>query len=168
MHALPACLSNRASPSPKHDRLDALKRDALTPAATAAGATHWGQQVFVLHPGVQCAAGSSMEGTMKISRRTDNHRLMDVSVKHKVRSQGGRGGILFPAGELRMFGKGGASLFPSLAAAWPGAKAAGHQHRGPERGAAHGAVAEKEIPFPAHAGRQGGGAERRADGPVPH
>lgn len=60
-------------------------RDAASPApwAAPAGATHWGQQVFYLVPGVECAAGDKIEGEIEIVRRRDNHRLMEVTMTHK-------------------------------------------------------------------------------------
>lgn len=52
----------------------------LSTAPDATGATHWGQQVFFLHPAVTCAAGDQLDGTLDMSRRSDNHRLMDVKI----------------------------------------------------------------------------------------
>lgn len=54
------------------------------PLLPCAGATHWGQQVFFMHPGIQVDEGNTIEGSLSMSRRSDNHRLMDVVVKHKV------------------------------------------------------------------------------------
>ncbi|KAL6777065.1 PRMT10 [Auxenochlorella protothecoides x Auxenochlorella symbiontica] len=56
----------------------------LTTAPDPTGATHWGQQVFFMHPGIQADEGNTIEGSLSMSRRSDNHRLMDVVVKHKV------------------------------------------------------------------------------------
>lgn len=56
----------------------------LSTAPDPTGATHWGQQVFPLLPPVACQEGSTLEGTLGLSRRASNHRLMDILIKHRV------------------------------------------------------------------------------------
>jgi protein arginine N-methyltransferase 1 len=56
----------------------------LSTAPDAAGATHWGQQVFPLVPPVRAAAGDSLVGSIALRRRADNHRLMEVELKTGV------------------------------------------------------------------------------------
>ena len=56
----------------------------LSTAPDPTGATHWGQQVFYLLPPVECGAGDKIEGEIEVVRRLDNHRLMEVTIKHKV------------------------------------------------------------------------------------
>lgn len=41
-----------------------------------------------MHPGIQADEGTTIEGSLSMSRRSDNHRLMDVVVKHKVGGAG--------------------------------------------------------------------------------
>ncbi len=49
-----------------------------------AGATHWGQQTFPLHPAIDCAPGDKLKSSIEVSRRTDNQRLLNVSVGVQV------------------------------------------------------------------------------------
>ena len=48
------------------------------------GATHWGQQTFYLHPPVDCAANDRLRCTIDLSRKKDNHRLLNVKLGVKV------------------------------------------------------------------------------------
>jgi len=48
------------------------------------GYTHWGQQCFFLHPPVDPLDGDSLEGNIKIRRRKDNQRLINVEISHKI------------------------------------------------------------------------------------
>ena len=57
----------------------------LSTAPDPTGATHWGQQSFTVWPAVDCAPGDRIECQIDISRRKDNHRLMDVQLKHQVK-----------------------------------------------------------------------------------
>lgn len=50
----------------------------LSTAPDPTGATHWGQQVFFLYPPLQVKPGDEMEVTIGISRKKENHRLMEV------------------------------------------------------------------------------------------
>jgi protein arginine N-methyltransferase 1 len=50
----------------------------LSTAPDPTGATHWGQQTFSLHPAVDCAPGDALQGSIKIVRKKENHRLMEV------------------------------------------------------------------------------------------
>ncbi len=59
----------------------------LSTAPDPTGATHWGQQSFTVWPAVQCASGDSIECHIDVSRRKDNHRLMDVQLQHQVKGQ---------------------------------------------------------------------------------
>ena len=40
--------------------------------------THWGQQVFHLYPPIQAQPGDRISGDINISRKKENHRLMQV------------------------------------------------------------------------------------------
>jgi protein arginine N-methyltransferase 1 len=62
----------------------------LTTAPDATGATHWGQQCFFLCPPVTGVSQSDvLECDFEMVRRTDNHRLMAVQLKHKLVTGGG-------------------------------------------------------------------------------
>lgn len=56
----------------------------LSTAPDPTGATHWGQQSFTVWPAVDCPSGDHIDCQINISRRRDNHRLMDVQLKHQV------------------------------------------------------------------------------------
>jgi len=60
----------------------------LSTAPDPTGATHWGQQSFMLHPPIQCNAGDKIQCEFEMHRRKDNHRLLEVRVKHRVLSAG--------------------------------------------------------------------------------
>ena len=50
----------------------------LDTAPDEAGATHWGQQAFYLHPSQAALAGDVLVGTFEMVRKSENHRLMTV------------------------------------------------------------------------------------------
>ena len=51
---------------------------SLSTAPDPTGATHWGQQTFCLHPPIDCAPGDAVEGSIRITRKKENHRLMQA------------------------------------------------------------------------------------------
>ena len=51
---------------------------SLSTAPDPTGATHWGQQTFCLHPPIDCAPGDAVEGSIRVTRKKENHRLMQV------------------------------------------------------------------------------------------
>ncbi|GAB4816191.1 hypothetical protein N2152v2_003237 [Parachlorella kessleri] len=61
----------------------------LSTAPDPTGATHWGQQSFFLHPPVEVRSGDSLACEIEVVRRRDNHRLMEVTIKHKVVGKSG-------------------------------------------------------------------------------
>jgi len=67
------------SPAPKQVTLS---------TAPHVGYTHWGQQCFLLHPPVEPLDGEVVEGGIKIVRRKDNQRLMNVEISHKIKRRG--------------------------------------------------------------------------------
>eukprot|EP00775_Hariotina_reticulata_P000191 gene191-383_t len=67
--------------SPEHPADEVVK---LPTAPDATGSTHWGQQVFLVHPPIDCAPNDSLSVKLHISRRTDNHRLLQVALDVKV------------------------------------------------------------------------------------
>jgi len=58
----------------------------------ATGFTHWGQQAFLIHPPEQVFEGDTIQGNVKIARRKDNQRLMNVQITHKPTSNDGTPG----------------------------------------------------------------------------
>lgn len=62
----------------------------LSTAPSRDETTHWGQQLFLLHPSLRAEAGDVVEGSMQITRAKHNHRLMDVTIQHAL--TGRRGG----------------------------------------------------------------------------
>ncbi|KAG0614089.1 hypothetical protein M758_6G150400 [Ceratodon purpureus] len=60
----------------------------LTTAPNLNHTTHWGQQVFLLHPPISARNGDVLVGELEITRSKHNHRLMDVTVAHTLERQG--------------------------------------------------------------------------------
>lgn len=56
----------------------------LTTAPSVHRTTHWGQQVFLIHPALDYNSGDVLEGHLDITRSKDNHRLMDVKFQHRL------------------------------------------------------------------------------------
>eukprot|EP00249_Psilotum_nudum_P001873 c14613_g1_i1 orf=303-1472(-) len=67
----------------------AINEVHLTTAPSVHNTTHWGQQVFLLHPPLDVNLGDVLEGTLDITRSKDNHRLMDVKFTHNLKKAGG-------------------------------------------------------------------------------
>lgn len=61
----------------------------LTTAPSRDETTHWGQQLFLLHPSVRTEGGDVVEGSLQISRAKHNHRLMDVTIQHALTGRRG-------------------------------------------------------------------------------
>jgi protein arginine N-methyltransferase 1 len=60
----------------------------LSTAPSVDDTTHWGQQVFLLHPAVSTRNGDVLVGELDITRSKQNHRLMDVKIAHTLERQG--------------------------------------------------------------------------------
>ncbi len=62
----------------------------LDTAPDEQGATHWGQQVFYLHPPQPASPGDVLSGTFEMVRKAENHRLLTVhmSLRHGRREGG--------------------------------------------------------------------------------
>ncbi|KAF6257552.1 protein arginine N-methyltransferase [Scenedesmus sp. NREL 46B-D3] len=56
----------------------------LPTAPDATGPTHWGQQVFMLHPSIDVASGDSLATKVKVARQKVNHRLLELDLEVKV------------------------------------------------------------------------------------
>jgi SAM-dependent methyltransferase len=83
----------------------------LTTEPDADGATHWGQQLFHVHPPLQVVAGERVALRMRLSRREDNHRLLKVQFCLQAPSSGGGGG----GASAAPGGGGGGSMPPGAA-----------------------------------------------------
>ncbi len=53
------------------------------------GATHWGQQVFVLNPAIDAAPGDSLACDVKVRRQAANHRLLELDLSVRVKGSSG-------------------------------------------------------------------------------
>lgn len=74
----------------------------LTTEPDADGATHWGQQLFHVHPPLQVVAGEAAKLSMKLSRREDNHRLLKVQfVLEPATGEGAGAASSMPPGAAR-------------------------------------------------------------------
>lgn len=60
----------------------------LTTAPSVDDTTHWGQQVFLLHPPISTRNGDILVGELEITRSKQNHRLMDVKIAHALERRG--------------------------------------------------------------------------------
>lgn len=80
-----------ANPAPSPVTLDT--------APDEQGATHWGQQVFYLHPPQPAEADDVLAGSLELVRKTENHRLLTV---HMQLRHGRRVGGELQLGPARM------------------------------------------------------------------
>ncbi|KAK9071328.1 hypothetical protein SSX86_009896 [Deinandra increscens subsp. villosa] len=62
----------------------------LTTAPSIYGGTHWGQQVFLLHPPVRVNNGDEILVNFSMSRSEENHRLMNVDLGYEVKLSSGK------------------------------------------------------------------------------
>ncbi|CAA0833669.1 Protein arginine N-methyltransferase PRMT10 [Striga hermonthica] len=62
----------------------------LTTAPDEYFGTHWGQQVFLLHPPLQVQSGDNITFDFSMSRSKENHRLMDVDLSYEVKRSSGK------------------------------------------------------------------------------
>lgn len=68
-----------------------VNRVELSTAPDPTGATHWGQLAFFANPPIQCAQGDKLICSIVITRREDNHRLMNVKLDCRLEPVPGRG-----------------------------------------------------------------------------
>ena len=61
----------------------------LSTAPDPTGATHWGQQSFVLHPPIDVEAGDAIVCDFEMKRQKENHRLLEVTLTHRVERKSG-------------------------------------------------------------------------------
>lgn len=65
----------------------------LSTAPDPTGATHWGQQIFQVHPSLPCIAGDELDCDFEMKRRKDNHRLLEINMNYRmIRASGAMGG----------------------------------------------------------------------------
>lgn len=65
----------------------AYQEVVLTTAPDATGATHWGQQCFHLFPRISAAAGDVIKGSIRLDRKKENHRLMQINMSWTVEGE---------------------------------------------------------------------------------
>jgi len=56
----------------------------LSTAPDETGATHWGQQLFQVHPTVYGGVGSEIRCAFEMRRRKDNQRLLEIDMRYAV------------------------------------------------------------------------------------
>lgn len=61
----------------------------LTTQPVEHASTHWGQQVFHVHPAHRCMPGDVFQGKMRIQRNRHNQRLLDVWMDYSQTTQQG-------------------------------------------------------------------------------
>ncbi|KAK7411220.1 hypothetical protein VNO78_02652 [Psophocarpus tetragonolobus] len=62
----------------------------LTTAPSVDYGTHWGQQVFLLHPPMHLSQGDDIKVSFLMSRSKENHRLMEVELGCEIHQHSGK------------------------------------------------------------------------------
>ncbi|RVX10942.1 Protein arginine N-methyltransferase PRMT10 [Vitis vinifera] len=62
----------------------------LTTAPSLDSSTHWGQQVFLLHPPFRTSEGDDVNVSFLMNRSKENHRLMEVDLGCEIRQSSGK------------------------------------------------------------------------------
>ncbi|TKY73205.1 arginine N-methyltransferase PRMT10 [Spatholobus suberectus] len=62
----------------------------LTTAPSVDYGTHWGQQVFLLHPPMHLSEGDDLRVSFLMSRSKENHRLMEVELGCEIHQHSGK------------------------------------------------------------------------------
>ncbi|CAJ1975447.1 unnamed protein product [Sphenostylis stenocarpa] len=62
----------------------------LTTAPSVDYGTHWGQQVFLLHPPMHLSEGDDLKVSFLMSRSKENHRLMEVELGCEIHQHSGK------------------------------------------------------------------------------
>ncbi|RZC92003.1 hypothetical protein C5167_027892 [Papaver somniferum] len=62
----------------------------LTTAPSMENGTHWGQQVFLLHPSIHVREGDELNVSFSMDRSKENHRLMEVELGCEMREASGK------------------------------------------------------------------------------
>ncbi|KAL7134736.1 hypothetical protein ABFS83_11G045600 [Erythranthe nasuta] len=71
------------------DKNPAKKEIELTTAPSEDSGTHWGQQVFLLHPSSNVQRGDKLMFQFSMSRSRENHRLMEVDLSCEIKQKSG-------------------------------------------------------------------------------
>ncbi|KAF5459121.1 hypothetical protein F2P56_023101 [Juglans regia] len=61
----------------------------LTTAPSIDNGTHWGQQVFLLHPPIRVSEGDGLNVSFLMKRSMENHRLLEVELGCEIRQCSG-------------------------------------------------------------------------------
>ncbi|GLT55024.1 hypothetical protein SLA2020_281780 [Shorea laevis] len=72
----------------------------LTTAPSINNGTHWGQQVFLLHPPIRVSEGDDLNVSFLMNRSEENHRLMEVELGCEIKQHAGK---LLPAFKKKFF-----------------------------------------------------------------
>ncbi|XP_044463006.1 protein arginine N-methyltransferase PRMT10-like [Mangifera indica] len=67
----------------------AEKEIELTTAPCIYDGTHWGQQVFLLHPPIHVSEGDNLNVSFSMNRSKANHRLMEIELGCDIRQSSG-------------------------------------------------------------------------------
>lgn len=62
----------------------------LTTEPSEDNGTHWGQQVFLIHPPTHVCSGDDLNINFSMSRSKENHRLMEVDLGCEVKQSSGK------------------------------------------------------------------------------
>ncbi|KAL6523817.1 Protein arginine N-methyltransferase prmt10 [Orobanche hederae] len=68
----------------------ALQEIELSTAPDEDFGTHWGQQVFLIHPPLRVESGDNLKFDFSMTRSKDNHRLMDVDLSYEIKQFSGK------------------------------------------------------------------------------
>ncbi|MBA0719251.1 hypothetical protein Golax_006948 [Gossypium laxum] len=68
----------------------AQKEIELTTAPSSNNGTHWGQQIFLLHPPVHVDEEINLDVSFSMNRSKENHRLMEVEFDVKISKPSGK------------------------------------------------------------------------------
>ncbi|GAV72845.1 PRMT5 domain-containing protein [Cephalotus follicularis] len=68
----------------------AAKEIELTTAPSIENSTHWGQQVFLLHPPVRVSVEDALDVSFSMNRSKENHRLMEVEFGCDIKQCSGK------------------------------------------------------------------------------
>ncbi|GFS37441.1 protein arginine methyltransferase 10 [Actinidia rufa] len=66
----------------------------LTTAPSEDYSTHWGQQMFLLHPPISVSKGDDLNINFSMDRSKENHRLMEVELSCEIKQSSGK--LLMP------------------------------------------------------------------------
>uniref|UniRef100_A0A7N0ZTV5 Protein arginine N-methyltransferase PRMT10 n=1 Tax=Kalanchoe fedtschenkoi TaxID=63787 RepID=A0A7N0ZTV5_KALFE len=72
------------------DQNPAQQEIELTTAPSVDQGTHWGQQVFLLHPPVNVSEGDELSVSFVMVRSKENHRLMEVDLNCEIKQVSGQ------------------------------------------------------------------------------